>query len=391
MNVDLLTLYLLATGTLLVAAGMMFWESRTAPRRRQELRTLAGGFATLAIGCGLVLLRSGLPPVAGAALSNLVILAGYLLVLRGVGLFSGRRYSGTSVVVLVSMTLLWIASGSHFLRDIWDYASSVPIAFVSGMTAWAMQRCDAAKSLPTRRIVVAVASIHALLYAWRACVLPWLVLAYGPALTAAAGKVTIYEGVLYSVLLPMALLKLTREETQNELLREAQTDYLTRLGNRKWFFEEGARIIEARNRQGPLAVLAFDLDHFKSINDAYGHPTGDEVLTLFARIARTVLGPEALLARMGGEEFAALLPGPAARNARALGEAVANRLTQTTPMQIDRIAIPTTVSIGLVQYENEVPSLIDGLAAADEALYRAKSLGGNRLESTSLTEALAAH
>jgi len=91
MYVDLLTLYLLAVGTLLVSAGLMFWEQRANPTRSKELRILASGFATLALGCAAALYRRDLPGVSGAALSNLVILGGYLLVLNGVAALSGRR------------------------------------------------------------------------------------------------------------------------------------------------------------------------------------------------------------------------------------------------------------------------------------------------------------
>jgi diguanylate cyclase (GGDEF)-like protein len=243
-----------------------------------------------------------------------------------------------------------------------------------------MFRCDTMKSLQSRRIVVAVTSLHALLYAARAFILPWLVTLYGQSIQSIAGKITIYEGVLYSVILPMTLLKLVREETHGQLLRESQTDYLTRLGNRRWFFEEGARIVKRGERCGPISVLAFDLDQFKAINDLHGHQTGDLVLKSFAEVARAVLGADAILARIGGEEFAALLSGGDALRGRALGESVARRFAETISDGSGGLGIPATVSIGLAQYDSEAPGLDDALAAADRALYRAKSLGGNRLE-----------
>ncbi|TXI82867.1 MULTISPECIES: GGDEF domain-containing protein [unclassified Cupriavidus] len=380
MYVDLLTLYFLAIGTLLASAGMMFWEHRSNPKRSMALRIFAAGFATLAAGCAAVLVRRNLPGVTGAALSNLIMLGGYLLIMNGAACLSGRRYRAGSIALLVAMALLWVAAGPRWPDAMWSYVSAMPIAIVSGLTAWEMWRCHALKSLQACRIVAAVTGFHALLYVGRALLLPWLVSAYGPSLQAMASKITLYEGVLYSVLLPMALLKLMREETHDQLLWESQTDYLTRLGNRRWFFEVGARAIESRGRRGPVGVLAFDLDHFKAINDLYGHETGDEVLKAFAEVAQSVVGPNVMLARIGGEEFAALLTGEEARRARILGEAVARRFAQTVPKRITTIGIPTTVSIGLALFEHEVPPLADGLAAADQALYRAKSLGGNRLE-----------
>ncbi|ANN76291.1 sensor domain-containing diguanylate cyclase [Bordetella flabilis] len=380
MHVDLLTLYFLAIGTLLASAGMTFWEHRANPTRGQALRILSAGYATLAFGCVAVLFRGALPAPLGSAISNLVFLSGYLLVLGGVASLSGRRYRATSAALLIAMALVWAVAGSRWHGVVWNYISAAPIAIASGLTAWEMLRCATMKPLASRHIVVVLTGLHAFIYAARAVVLPVLVAAHGPATQVLASQITMYEGVLYSVILPMALLKLIRDETQVQLLRESQTDYLTRLGNRRWFFEEGARVLNDRQRYRSAAVLAFDLDQFKAINDLYGHQTGDKVLKSFAEIARGVVGPDTIFARIGGEEFAALLVGEDAVRARGLGETVAKRFAEVVPNQVESHGVPATVSIGLAHVENEAPGLAEALAAADRALYRAKSLGGNRLE-----------
>lgn len=380
MYVDLLTLYLLAVGTLLVSAGLMFWEQRTNPTRSKELRILASGFATLAAGCAAALYRHDLPGVTGSALSNLVILGGYLLVLNGVAALSGRHYLRTSVGILAGMGLVWAIGGVRWLDVMWTYVSSVPIALISGLTAWEVWRCQALKPRHSRYIVVAAAGVHTALYAGRAFILPWFATQPGQQIQALVGKLTIYEGVLYSVVLPMTLLKLIRDETHRQLLLESQTDYLTRLGNRRWFFEQGARILDGKKGRGAVAVLAFDLDHFKSVNDRYGHQAGDKVLKSFADIAREVLGHDTMLARIGGEEFAALLWGDDAEGAHTLGKAMAERFAVTVSNRMDGIGIAATVSIGLARFDGDAPDIVEALAQADRALYRAKSLGGNRLE-----------
>ncbi|KRC68192.1 diguanylate cyclase [Achromobacter sp. Root83] len=380
MYVDLLTLYFLAIGTLLASAGLTFWEQRANPQRSKELRTLAAGFATLAIGCAAALYRRDLPGALGSGISNLVILCGYLLILNGVASLDGRRYRRTPAAILVCMALAWAIGGTRWQDVMWTHVSSVPIALISGLTAWEMLRCKAMKALQARYIVVAATGIHAALYAARAFILPWLTIPSAQAVQSFTGKLTIYEGVLYSVILPMTLLKLIRDETHGQLRLESQTDYLTRLGNRRWFFEQGSRIIDRREGRGRVSILAFDLDQFKSINDRHGHQAGDKVLKSFAEIARDVMGPEAILARIGGEEFAALLWGDDAQRAQALGEAVAKRFAETMSGRTDGIGIPATVSIGLARFDQDVPAIMDGLAIADQALYRAKSLGGNRLE-----------
>lgn len=390
MHVDLFTLYLIIIGTLLASACLTYWEHRTHPGRSTSLRLLAAGFATLAAGCSIVLYRAALPGVLGSALSNLVILGGYLLVLNAVAALNGRLYRAGSLGLLGVMALIWAGAGYSGQNLVWTYVSAFPIALVSGLTARELLRCQALRPLLPLRIAVAVTGLHALLYLGRSFILPWWVARDGPAAQMLASNITMYEGVLYSIVLPMTLLKLVREETHGQLLRESQTDYLTRLGNRRWFFEQGQRLIDGGRGREPLAVLAFDLDQFKSINDRYGHQTGDLVLKSFADIARGVLGPAVLLARIGGEEFAAVLAGNDARRAVALGEDVARRFAETLSSRVDSLGIPATVSIGLAQYEHDAPALAQGLSTADQALYRAKALGGNRLEVAQLAAPMAA-
>jgi diguanylate cyclase (GGDEF)-like protein len=379
MHVDLLTLYFLAIGTLLASAGMTLWEGRTHPGRSRELKILAAGYVTLAIGCAAITVRHKLPGATGSALSNLVVVAGYLLILHGVAALSGRQYRAGSIVLLALLALTWAVAGTRWEDAVWYYASAIPIALASGATSLELLRTDGLKSMQSRHIAVLVTGIHALLYAARASILPWLAARYGQGVVLVASNVTIYEGVLYSVVLPMTLLRLIREEAHGELLRHAQTDYLTRLGNRRWFFEEGARVLRETEPRRPVALLAFDLDRFKSINDQHGHSAGDDVLKAFADIARNTLGPDAVLARIGGEEFAALLPRHDAVRASVLGETIAARFAATIHRGMNGSAIQATVSIGLAQVASGTATLADLLGAADQALYRAKSLGGNQL------------
>jgi diguanylate cyclase (GGDEF)-like protein len=380
MHVDLNTLYLLLIGTLTASALMTLWERRVHPKRSKELGILAAGFATLAIGCTAASWRHTLPGALGSALSNLVIVSGYLVVLHGVAALNGRKYVRLSLAVLVLLALAWVIAGAKWQDVMWMYPSAVPISFASGMTAFELARGDGRKRLQGQQIAMLVTGTHAVLYAFRALILPWLVAKFGFDFLMTASKITMYEGVLYSVVLPMTLLRLVRDESHVQLLQESQTDFLTGLGNRRWFFEQGARVIRGSDASRPVALLAIDLDHFKKVNDRYGHETGDRVLKSFADIARSVLGPQALLARIGGEEFAALLPGYDALQAKEAGEALVTAFGETTTLSGNGLGIQATLSIGLVQSESAASVLGDLLATADQALYRAKSLGGNRLE-----------
>jgi hypothetical protein len=213
MHFDLLTLYFLIIGTLFASSGMTLWEYRAHPRRSKELKILAAGYATLAIGCAAVTVRSELPGATGSALSNLVIVTGYLLVLQGVASLSGRQYRNSSIATLILLALTWAVAGARWVDSVWYYASAIPIALASGVTSFELLRCDGMKLMPSRHIAVLVTGIHTLLYAARASILPLLAARYGRDVVSVASNVTMYEGVLYSVVLPMTLLKLIREET----------------------------------------------------------------------------------------------------------------------------------------------------------------------------------
>lgn len=340
---------------------------------------LAAGYATLGIGCAAAAFRRELLGVAGAAISNLVILVGYLLVLHAVATFNRRRHLRSSIGLFLLMGLTWVAASARWQAVVWLYASAIPIALVSAMTAIELMRRDGMPAVQSRRVAVAVTGGHALFYAARAFVLPWLVSIFGIHVLSVSSKITMYEGVLYSVILPMTLLRLTREEVHVELLQESRTDYLTRLGNRRLFFEEGERIInDCAIRRLPVTILAFDLDHFKRINDRYGHKTGDEVLRSFAGVAQASIGANAVLARIGGEEFAALLPDYDSHRGKEVGEIIASQFA-TMSHSADGHRIHATVSIGLATSSPEMTSLTDLLVAADQALYRAKSQGGSQL------------
>lgn len=379
MHVDLITIYLLAIGTLLASCGMTLWERRTHPRRRKELGTLAAGYATLALGCATVAVRHDLPGATGSALSNLIIVTGYLLVLQGVAKLNGRKYGAVTVGILLGLALAWVIAGVRWEVPMWNYVSAIPIAAACGMAARELFRSDGTKRLQSRDIAAIVSGFHAAFYVFRACVLPWIAAWIGPDMLSAIAKFTLYEGVLYSVILPMTLLRFVRDEAHGELLMESRTDYLTGLGNRRWFFEEGTRVVGGDSSR-TISLLALDLDSFKTINDRYGHDAGDEVLRSFARIAKTVLGSDAIFARIGGEEFAAVLIGHDRIRAQAMGESVARRFAQTISHGAGGIQIRATVSVGLAHAASDAPALTNLLAAADRALYRAKSLGGNRLE-----------
>lgn len=186
------------------------------------------------------------------------------------------------------------------------------------------------------------------------------------------------EVMLYVVGMAFIVLVLTKERSVRIHKDAASTDELTGLLNRRGFVS-GARLMIERmaKRREPVAVLAFDLDHFKSINDHHGHATGDEAIRLFASVASSNMRASDILGRLGGEEFVAILPGSVCEAAIAAERVRA--AFEVAGVTVANLPLGATVSIGVASGEpgTDVMTLI---ADADRALYRAKANGRNRIE-----------
>ena len=186
------------------------------------------------------------------------------------------------------------------------------------------------------------------------------------------------ELVLYAVGTVFVIFMLVSERTVSAHKTAASVDPLTGMFNRRGFAEACARVIEREAKAGrPLCVMIFDIDHFKSINDRFGHPAGDEILKLFATVVVNGLRLSDLSGRIGGEEFAALLPCPLEEGVIA-AERV-REFFETSGIVCEDGKVDTTVSIGVAggPAGTELEVL---LAAADTALYQAKRSGRNRVE-----------
>ncbi len=384
MQIDLQTLWYLTVGTLLVSASLLLWERQAHPGRARVLGILAAALLVFVLGCMLAMNRSHFPVALGMGAINILMMLGYLLVLNASAGLDGHRYFWSSVAALSFLAIAWAIAGTHFPAAFWNHVSSIPIALTCGLTAWILLRSRTAQQLRSRPIAVLISAFHAVFYLGRAFITPVLVQRYGQDIISIVGKATMYEAVLYSVAMPMSFMMIIREEEKLHLLRMSQTDQLTGLANRHAFFEQASRILREWDGE-PVSLLAFDLDHFKAINDRHGHPTGDMVLQLFAGTAREEAGPDALIARLGGEEFAALLPRCDHSQALSRGSAIASRFAEAAA-RAEGLETQATVSIGLAA--PDCHDLAEMLASADGALYRAKALGRNRIETARPNELL---
>jgi diguanylate cyclase (GGDEF)-like protein len=172
--------------------------------------------------------------------------------------------------------------------------------------------------------------------------------------------------------------------------RIAVRDQLTGLLNRRGFNEYGEKAFSAAQRNGtPLSVVMTDIDRFKYINDRYGHAAGDTALAHFAELVAEGRRREDVIARVGGEEFALLLPGTDLRDAMALADQLCKKVG-STPMDLTDIGLPMTSSFGVASISERDTGLDDMVRRADRALYRSKRAGRNQVDLESSQLMLAA-
>lgn len=171
-----------------------------------------------------------------------------------------------------------------------------------------------------------------------------------------------------------------RKMAEAELHRLATTDGLTGVLNRRHFMEEAGKAFELARRHGrPLAVVMLDADRFKSVNDTYGHAVGDDVLKALARCLSGLTRSSDLLGRLGGEEFAVLLPETDAEGARLWCQRALEEVRGLmVPLQQGGV-LGFTVSLGLARLEHDSAGLDHLMRLADEALYQAKTQGRDRM------------
>lgn len=171
-----------------------------------------------------------------------------------------------------------------------------------------------------------------------------------------------------------------RKKLERELERQARTDILTGLNNRRYFFEMAeAQFARVRRYGEPLSLLMLDLDNFKSVNDTYGHHVGDAVLRKLSEVSRHALREIDIIGRLGGEEFAVLLPETNIEKALEAAERMRMAVESAAVKLENGAYLHFTVSIGASSFTEKDTGLDSMLKRADKALYQAKNGGRNRV------------
>jgi diguanylate cyclase (GGDEF)-like protein len=191
--------------------------------------------------------------------------------------------------------------------------------------------------------------------------------------------VVMIVGVLGGILWTMGFAFMVTQQLVMELNRTATHDFLTETLNRRAAQGHLAdSVAKGRDTNLPLSVLLLDIDHFKQVNDRYGHEVGDKVLVAIAQLLRQHVRGNDMVARWGGEEFLVVLQNTNAATALTVAERL-TRIISTTPLVLNNATIHCHISIGIATATPPYPSSTALIGAADDALYHAKRTGRNRV------------
>lgn len=345
------------------------------------------GFAHLfrAASVALFGMYGNVPDLVSIDLANAALFVSYAITWTGARVFDGRP---VEPVYMVTGAVLWLLicrlPGLSDSLDLRVLIASGIVTSYTWLTAFEFWR-GRSEALVSRWPAVFMLFAHGALFLLRTPLIvavPWLSNSkvYGSVWL----TVLSFEALLFTISIAFILLAMAKERTELRHRTAAMIDPLTGLANRRSFLQDGAALA-ARHvaNPKPATVMLMDLDHFKSINDRFGHALGDNVLTIFSDVARQNVRGADLIGRLGGEEFAAVLYDIGPDKAFAVAERVRASFAQAA-LEVDGYPVAATVSIGLAHCDGAAIDLTELLAQADQALYLAKEHGRNRIEVASL-------
>ena len=383
MSIDMATMALMgAVQALLMAIVLWTATGSYAGVARASLRLRAGALALEAVAWMLLGLRGQVGDWLSILVANAVMLMSYAITVRALRLLLGAPSRQRLVAAASVAGWLAIAWFAWVMPDFQLRVLCASLAILLDLALMIAPLCDGLRKggSAARRMLLATLAVAVAMVLWHNAE-PLLSSRPATGLLASTPINVIY--MMFSAMQPLftsiGFLLLYNETMQAELKSLARIDPLTGVNNRRALVEATERALEAAAAGGrPLGVLMLDADHFKAVNDRFGHSGGDKVLlSLVAHIQR-VLGRDDVLGRIGGEEFVVLSPGGGMRRTLALGERIRAAI-RSMRLEFDGHVVEMTVSVGVtaaVPGEDDVAAL---LQRADAALYAAKRAGRDRV------------
>ena len=344
------------------------------------------GFAHLIRAGSIVLfgMYGSAPDLITIDLANALLFTAFAVTWTGARVFGGRPvepvYLVTGAVIWLLVCRLPVLADAIEMRSM--IASSI-ITVYTWLAAYEFWR-GRGEQLVSRWPAIFMLFAHGALFMLRTplvTMLPW-----SPTNMYGSVWLTVlsFEALLFTISIAFILLAMAKERTELRHRTAAMIDPLTGIANRRAFLHE-AGVMAKRHGTNPrpTAVLLIDLDHFKSINDRFGHAVGDRVLEIFTDAARQSIRASDLIGRLGGEEFAAILYDTSREKAVVASERMRETFARIA-QDVGGRPVCATVSIGIVHCDGAVLDVPELLAQADQALYFAKENGRNRVEVASL-------
>ncbi len=345
------------------------------------------GFADLMRSMSVVLFgfHGTVPDVVSIDLANAILLSSFAMTWTGARLFDGRRVRPLGLVAGAAIWLVFSRiPGLMEMNELRMLLSSSIVAAYTWLTAYEFWR-GRSEPLVSRWPAIFMLFAHGSLFLLRtplANALPWS--PTNEVFSSVWLNVLSFEALLFTIAIAFILLAMAKERTEYRHMTAAMVDPLTGIANRRAFLIEGTQVMKRQSvERRPGAVLLIDLDHFKSINDRFGHAIGDRVLQVFAESATANIKDSDVIGRLGGEEFGAVLYNVDRERALVMAERIRSTFAAAA-VEVDGRPVMATVSVGMVFNEDSTFDVSALLAQADQALYHAKERGRNRVEIASL-------
>jgi diguanylate cyclase (GGDEF)-like protein len=376
-------------------AGLLLLFSWLQNRRESSLALWGLGYLLGALAPAFLALRGFMPLAWSMIGAGTSITCAYAVVWAGTRIFEGRV---PRPALVIAGGLLWLVACQFEAFRASEHARILLLTLIITVytlsTAYELFNARD-RELSSRWPTIMLLLAHAGFIVARIPLMPQLVFPLpaggphqGPLL------VIILEAIFFVFCLAFLRVNMSKERAELEQRKAASTDWLTGIANRRAFFERGDILLKrsAGDRRG-AALILFDIDRFKEVNDTAGHQAGDAVLKTFAELVTASLRPDDLFGRLGGEEFGCLLPETSIAQALQLAERIRSGFAGLPFPYLDG---NVTVSVGLAmsgettsEMAGKTANPIDSelqtlLAAADRALYRAKAEGRNRVARTAL-------
>ena len=334
-----------------------------------------------AAGLGLLSLRGEALDFVTIDVGNALVLFGYGLTWSGARIFDGRKIMPLGLLLAPTLWLglcrLPLITGDAGLGVA---AVSTMLALLALLTAWEFWRGRDEPLMSRWPSIIVLLAYAVALFARVPATLLAPDFASNSLLSGLSFALLTFGALLFTVVMAFLQLNMTKERTELKYKINSLIDPLSGVANRRAFLDGAASLLMQQQSDGePLAVLLFDLDRFKQINDRCGHAVGDAVLKTFAATATATLGCDVLFARIGGEEFASCLPVGDIDEAYAVADRV-RRNFAAAAARFGNGELTPSVSVGVTLGCNSEAEIMTLLATVDRALYRAKALGRNRVE-----------